>query len=124
MSINPHKRRPRNPHFFGRQDIIDDLDERFKPESKFEKHGSVYEKFRSRYEKQQELKICVMHEHGFSRTGKTQIANEYTYRYEKFYANIFWVQADEPAESGEKVLARLRESSTFWVSLKIDSGNK
>lgn len=83
----------------GRQDIIEDIHDRLKPGSKYESY--------------QKLKVCSMHMWQFGGTGKTQVAIEYTYRYEGTYADIFWVQADEPAESGGRVLARLRESSTF-----------
>jgi hypothetical protein len=62
--------------------------------------------------------------HQLSGTGKAQIEIEYTYRREGPYADIFWVQADEPAGSGEKVLARLRESSRSWFSFKIDIENR
>lgn len=60
-----------------------------------------------------------MQDRKISGSGKTQIANEYTYRYAATYADILWVQADEPVESGEKVLARLAQLSTPLLSLKM-----
>lgn len=80
--LEPRGRGPQNPHFFGREKIIQDLHQYIKPD------------FDS---PQQKTKVCVLH--GLGGTGKTQIATQYTYLFESYYEHIFWVRAEEPAEA-------------------------
>lgn len=81
-NTQPRGRGPKNPYFFGRDTIIENLHRQIKPEPP----GT-----------QQKMKVCVLH--GLGGTGKTQIATEYTYRHGTSYKYIFWVRAEVQAEA-------------------------
>ncbi|MCM4075967.1 FxSxx-COOH system tetratricopeptide repeat protein [Paractinoplanes hotanensis] len=67
---------PRNPHFTGRRDLLDELRSRL--------HVS-------------DSPILIQAVHGLGGIGKTQLALEYAHRFMVDYAAIWWVIADQPA---------------------------
>ena len=80
----------RNPHFTGRDDLLSGLREKIletKPK-KFNHRVAIY---------------------GLGGVGKTQIAIEYTYRFDKEYNSIFWISAADQAAllSGFEAIAAL-----------------
>ena len=66
----------RYPHFVGRDELLSDLHTRLSDTSaqKYNHRVALY---------------------GCGGIGKTQIAIEYTYRYAKFYENVFWISAKD-----------------------------
>jgi hypothetical protein len=51
--------------------------------------------------------------HGLGGTGKTQIAVQYTYIHQKTYRFIFWIRAEEPAETARGFGAIARQLPSF-----------
>ncbi len=68
---------PRNPKFYGRDSLIEELHNRLSPS------GSTFER---------KQRSCLVH--GIGGMGKTQFALEYTYRYQPSYDFIFWMHAE------------------------------
>jgi hypothetical protein len=84
---NPHLpchilgRHPRNPNFFGRGDVMEQIDSHLLP-----KHSSGNDEISSL----RSFALC-----GLGGMGKTQIALEYAFSRKSSFDAIFWVQADE-----------------------------
>ncbi|KAL9029146.1 MAG: hypothetical protein Q9196_002582 [Gyalolechia fulgens] len=76
---------PRNPLFTGRDNMLSEMYDHIKPLAKDSKSH---------------LRSCVLF--GLGGMGKTQIANEYFYRYQEHYDYMFSVQAEEGSELAEK----------------------
>ncbi len=91
---------PRNPHFTGRDEILDLLDQHLSPEGC---HGQVITR-RAALAQPQAIK-------GLGGIGKTQIALEYAYRARERdrYAHVFWINADseEAISIGFVTLAKI-----------------
>ena len=90
------RQRWRNPHFTGREAVIEDVRRKLLAEP----HAAV-----------QAL-------HGTGGIGKTQVALEYAYRYAAQYDLVWWVDA----EQGEQVAARYAELAARVGVAKPDAG--
>lgn len=94
---------PRNDLFCGRQDILSQMHKNLKPPDE-----------RNSNSRQQS---CVLF--GLGGVGKTQIANEYTYRYKEDYGYIFWIQSEkgpELAENYSAIASSMKVHDSVWDS--------
>ncbi|KAF8241358.1 hypothetical protein K440DRAFT_643854 [Wilcoxina mikolae CBS 423.85] len=94
---------PRNPDFCGREDILDEIYQKFQPlDDNFERN------------------VCILS--GIGGVGKTQIALEYAHQHGRFYKSVFWLSTqdmDAVESSGRLILEMLvhhyaKKSSPLW----------
>ncbi|GLY99914.1 FxSxx-COOH system tetratricopeptide repeat protein [Actinoplanes sp. NBRC 103695] len=85
---------PRNPHFTGRQALLDDLAERLR--------------------KTDITAVLPQAIHGMGGVGKSQLAIEYVYRYQNQYDVVWWISAEQP----QQILAALAELAQH-LDLKV-----
>jgi nucleoside phosphorylase/tetratricopeptide (TPR) repeat protein len=80
---------PRNPHFTGRQALLDNLAERLQ--------GTDI------------TAVLPQAIHGMGGVGKSQLAIEYVYRYQSQYEIVWWISAEQP----QQILAALAELAQY-----------
>ncbi|MFG1610637.1 FxSxx-COOH system tetratricopeptide repeat protein [Actinoplanes sp. NPDC049265] len=80
---------PRNPHFTGRQAMLDDLSDRLR--------------------KTDLTAVLPQAIHGMGGVGKSQLAVEYVYRHQGEYDVIWWISAERP----QQILAALAELAQY-----------
>lgn len=89
LQVPYHMLKPavRNPGFYGRQEILQQIDTALLPKS---------QKQETSQEGLQLFALC-----GLGGVGKTQVATEYAFSRRSSYDAIFWVEADEPTQLAE-----------------------